>query len=528
MSRLGKTVRWATSLACLALALTPGVLRAEPPVYVDVQRSIEKQRDAATVAVKDLRTGAAGVKDALNTLCDASAVVRDAVVAAIIKDWQEPDLESLVGGLGDKRALVAEGVAEILGRRKLARAIPALAAALGRDGSEDAHAILLWALSEIGGEEGSKVVEKYFGAQRKSPRLRSEALRAFARLSPARARSALESALEDKIPAARIAALDSLGAIDAVAGLDAAVKILRAPFKQGRDDGWAARVWFSACERLRRVEERAAQRDKLRDGVDALIAALANLRGRELRDSIATLEDLTGQYEHGDFIDAWSLWWQAQRENWQPTAAGKGAADKARAPAGRTAVVRYHGTPIDSQRVVFVQDISGGMGRQLDGEWKGSGPTRLDVSKQELDRVLDKLSDDAWVNLVYFGSYYYSFAKEPQPLKSERRRLKDFNAQQEIPKPQGHNRGNVYDTLAQVIQQPTVDTVYLLTEGAPTEGKYLDYDRFLDHFERLARVAKVRVHVLLMGKTGGRNRAFLQKLAELTGGELREVELAKE
>ncbi|MFN0057141.1 MAG: hypothetical protein ACKVX7_01670 [Planctomycetota bacterium] len=189
------------------------------------------------------------------------------------------------------------------------------------------------------------------------------------------------------------------------------------------------------------------------DGVDALIAALANLRGRELRDSIATLEDLTGQYEHGDFLDAWSLWWQAQRENWQPTATGKGAADKTRAPAGRTAVVRSHGTPIDSQRVVFVQDISGGMGRQLDGEWKGPGPTRLDVSKRELDRVLDKLSDDAWVNLVYFGSYYYSFAKEPQPLKSERRRLKDFNAQQEIPKPQGHNRGNVYDTLAQVIQR---------------------------------------------------------------------------
>ncbi|MFQ5653696.1 MAG: hypothetical protein ACE5GW_03065, partial [Planctomycetota bacterium] len=303
----------------------------------------------------------------------------------------------------------------------------------------------------------------------------------------------------------------------------AATALIREP-PRDRGGVWGGRLLSAALDTLRGVEGRSKLREPLVLAIDAVIARLPEAEARARRDLIEALKDVTGVRDLPDAPYAWEGWWRMQREKWQPPAGRarpgkKGAGeDAAEEGEGRTGVVRYHGIPVDSLRVTFLMDLSGDMGRGIDGSWESEGPTRLDVSKEELDRVLRKLHERAYVNVVTFASFFYSASEAPLSLKRARGRFLDFNSKQKIPRKRGHSRGNIYDALAFTVTRPHVDTVYLLTEGAPTEGKFHDYGRFLSHFRRLNRYSRVKVYTLLMGKTGGRNRAFLQELAEGTGG----------
>ncbi|MEM7164465.1 MAG: hypothetical protein AAF581_03320 [Planctomycetota bacterium] len=492
---------------CLALVFVAPVW-AET-TFVDPRRGVGKQRDAAKDAAKIVADGKEFAERVLRLLADDSGVVRDRVVADVIRGWQDDGLAALGSGLVSKESLIAEGVAEIYGARKFGA--PALAAALGKQRHEDARVVTLWALGRCANEKSWKPVASVFKREKKAFRVQGEALVTLFAIDAERARPLAEDAVNGKSIPLRIVALELLAGVDAEATVNAATAAFASPPKD-KSGVWLPRLRLAALEILQGIERTAVPGTVWMACVDALLLGVDEVVGREHRDTYATLREIVGPSSNDLPNDAlqWRNWWAAQKKEWTPTTGDVAV------PTGRTGV-RYHEAEIASDRVTFLVDLSGGMDRPM--EQGGSGKSRVELAKDELHRVLGELHDSVYVQLVYFGSYYHSFDKQPALIKKARGKLQKFNRSQQISKKIGHSRGNIYDSLAFALQQPHTDTVFLLSEGAPTEGKYQDNLRFMTHLQRLNRYYRVRIHTLLIGKTGGRARQLIRDIATTSGGD---------
>jgi len=501
----------------LASAEAPG------PAHVDWTRGIEKQTEAAREATREVEPGLPAAARALALLADPSGYVRDAVFLAIQEKWSEEALVALAPGLLSDEPLVAAAVAELFGRRRPAAGLESLTRALSRHPDTGARALMAWAAGEYGDAAAIAALREQWRRDR-DWEVRAEILLLLGRLERTAAREAIDEALaEKKALPLRIAGLRALEQYDGPGAAAAALAQLTEPPKD-RQQVWGPRIELAALGTLARADRLAVPRETLVAAIDRILATLDESSGRARRSRFETLAAITGESMPFEALN-WRAWWGTVREKWQPgaVASAAGGADGGEPAHGGTAVVRFHGIPVDSMRVTFLQDLSGGMSRNLAGEEAGAGPSRLDHAKEELVRVLGALDDRTWVNVITFASSYWAPNPEPQLLGAARKKLAAFCREQQIPTASGHARGNVFDPLAFAATSPYVDTIYLVSEGAPTEGKYHDYDRFLWHFERLNRWSLARVHVLLVAETGGRNRAFLGALAGSTGGEVRAV-----
>lgn len=519
----------AAGVLSVALILLGGVGHAAEGPFVDVRRSIEKQREAADAAAKTVAKGTAAVAEVLALLADPSGLVRDRVVEEVLRRWSDEDLLALAAGLAAREPLTQEGVAEVLGRRMLGTALPALVQALGRQRDEGARVVCLWAIGQVAGAGGGgseavpaaalKAVEAVLEKEKQAFRVRGEALATLVKLDPDGVSARLRLALAERMLPLRVVALDLLAARLPGEALPAARAQLALPDDAGAD-GWPGRVRLAALDLLVALALDPAERGEWVALIEQLIPRIDVTTGRERDATLRVLRRVAGP----DAADlpaqsfAWDSWWRAQRESWQP---GGGGQAPARSGAGLTGVVRYHGEVVDARAVTFLIDLSGGMERPLvEG---GEGPSRLELARTELTRVLRELDGKTLVNVIAFGSYPERYQEAPVVLEAARARLLDWVARRELSRKPGHNRGNIYDTLVQAITQPGADTVFLLTEGGPTEGKYQDNGRFLAHLERWNRYHRVRIHTQLVGRTGGRARDLLRQLAERSGGTYRDL-----
>lgn len=509
--------------------LGAGSVMAETPIYRDKTRGVRKQREAADAAAKTAREGKERAAEVLELLADPSAWVRDRVVSEVVRGWPAEDIPALAAGLRDRRPLVVEGVAEIFAKKPGDKMGAALLSALGRGTREETAEVLLWAIGKAGSVDQVEKLERYFGKQKKSARLRIAVLHAISALSKERGQALAKKTLDDKLLPVRSSAM-LLAAPEAA--LEGVAGFLEDPPKKKQVG--AGLLLQRAARWVREFPaehsaELGTHRDALARIIEQAIDRLDDLEGRTKSDWIRALSQLTGQRSMGADSVRWKAWWKQKGDEWQPAAPSSGSNPKGEGGNGKpkkpqTSVIQFHGLEVDSERLVFLHDLSGGMSRNLDGNYGDqSGKTRLDYAKAELERVLRVVPKDSWLNVVFFASEFISFKAQPQLVKKARRKILSFVAEQQIPGTPHSNRGNLYDSLVFVTRQPHVDTIFLFTEGAPTEGKYIDYDRFLEHYERVLRTHPVRVHVLSLGKPNGRNRSFLEKLAKLTDGRYREV-----
>jgi hypothetical protein len=507
-----------------------------PLERVDTERSVEKQRDAARDARNRVRQGPEPVAEVIELLDDRSGTVRDEVFEEIVEKWSWDQRKTLRSGFSTNKGrgsgFVDEMLAEIFLHRPDPDVLPdLLAVAVGSD-VDEAREMALGAIGALpSGSLDSKSLRliEQLAKRERNWWIRGEALRCLAHQDGQRAVPLLESALrEKKLPALRIAALQGFALIDQEQACQHALEAITEPWRD-RQGIWGHRILRAALGVLA-DNLTAFPRSQRAQFITELLAAAEPLQGATRERMWSTLGTITAEPGIPPHLDAWKSWWSARKEAWIAESSGTDSSQDenpdAKSPEdkGKTRVVRYHGVPLDSKRLVFLADVSGGMSRTVDGQFDGEGPRRIDVSRKELLRVLGQLPGDALVQVVHFGSRSEAALPRVQPLARSIRVLTDKIRKQQVPSGRGAARGNLYGPLRRAVLEAGTDTVMLLTEGAPTEGKVQNGDRLRWHVRRWNRWGQARIHVLSVGRIRGENRAFLEGLAKDGAGRFYDVD----
>jgi HEAT repeat protein len=249
-------------------------------------------------------------------------------------------------------------------------------------------------------------------------------------------------------------------------------------------------------------------RVRVRRAVIPLVDRLEKEKHQRLKRAIAeTLSRITGQSLY-DLIELWRRWLKEHGETFSvpdeiperaPTAGPGGAGG-------------FYGIPVTSDRIVFVIDQSGSMSSPCSG---GSGDetasrTALDEAVAQTLGVVRSLAKSALVNIVMFESDIHAWRNKLVTLTNQARAsLQRFLADQ---RPMGGT--NLYDGLEMALLMDGVDTIYLLSDGCPGSGKYVETEAILHAVQRLNRTRMITINCVSLGWSSD----LLKRLAKQNGG----------
>jgi len=127
--------------------------------------------------------------------------------------------------------------------------------------------------------------------------------------------------------------------------------------------------------------------------------------------------------------------------------------------------------------------------------------SRLDVAKRELTTVLTQLPEGRKVNVLRFDSMITDFAALVYPDKKGRRFLPRLDgnvrtaAKAFVDQSTAQGLTNLFGVLKEALEYEEVDTIYLLSDGAPTIG-VTDHSELLKQLQRLNRRRKVKINAI--------------------------------
>jgi HEAT repeat protein len=300
-----------------------------------------------------------------------------------------------------------------------------------------------------------------------------------------------------------------------------------------------------------------------------LVTRLHDERRRVVDEAGRSLTRLTGIPFDADPAP-WEAWLRGDGASFDPGAVEpkvafqpKGKAEPPTASGTTVAPARLLDLPITSSHVAFVLDASGSMkepmsaperppGKPRDpkprsppsggasgggsGGGNGSdagrpsasagtsppagGLTRWDRLRIELDAALGDLGEKAEVNVVLFSDEAKAlFPASVRVSPASRSRVHDALA--------GHapaGRTALYDGIALALSDPEVDTVVVLSDGAPSAGQWFTKSDLRREVARANRWRKARIDVVAIGadEVAKRWRSLLEEIAEESGGTMLE------
>ncbi|MGK0203296.1 MAG: hypothetical protein ACI9S9_002374, partial [Planctomycetota bacterium] len=205
----------------------------------------------------------------------------------------------------------------------------------------------------------------------------------------------------------------------------------------------------------------------------------------------------------------WTAWWRHNKVGFalpHPKSVEGGGSTTG----GNT--VSYYDIPLVSARIAFLVDHSGSMGAKVGTDRKRN---RLTAAKEQLLQVISALPKTHKVNLVPFESAVAQVWRELKSLNNSNRR----ELLEEINKIKLAGGTNTYGAIMAAMEDPEVDTIYLLTDGVPTQGEVVDAEEILEAVMRENRTRQVIIHCISVGMKS----TLLMDLAALTGGQYKEV-----
>ncbi len=476
-----------TLLALVAVAGTAFAVDADLRKLAEDADSF-KRSDAARALAKDGTPAAAKILCKL--LADDNPYVRDHTVNACDKISDEAAVGVLAAAAKGRDELLRANVAAALGKTKSPAALETLSRLARKDKSPRVRIAALDALWGFRGNEDAVAISAE-AAEDRDESVRAAAVEAAGRIRGDAAVAVVHKALGDADEGVRAVARMELRFVDKPrAAEDLAASIA--------DEGWRTRA---------QLVENAYW---LMDGpsLDALVVLVGDARLRVAAAAHRALVEITGK-QLGRDADIWKAWWDANREAWE-TPKKRAGGDVPSEDGGTRAV--YHGMEILSGQVVFVVDASGSMKDELAG---AGGKTRWESAREELERAVDALADGTRVNVVVFQEQAKAAFERPQEIgKKSRKAIASF-----LKRVSPGERGNLLEGLLLAIGQDDVDTVYLLSDGAPSCGDHTVKNRVGDAVRSVNRTRKVAINTIGFGATKGTERSFLQRLSRDSMGQ---------
>lgn len=263
-----------------------------------------------------------------------------------------------------------------------------------------------------------------------------------------------------------------------------------------------------------------------------LIATLEKSEGRVKDDIAEALVRLTGQ-DYGLDPLGWDAWWKANQGKVTIAKLSLEDYNRTKEKGDQKTTGLYYGLRIISQHVAFVIDISGSMDedylvedKEPESSEKGgtgvakkkekrkkSKKTKIQVAREELISVLGGIKDGTHFNIIKFNG---TFAPWQQQLVG----MNDAVRSEAIDFVKGLGAGgetNVFDTLMFALSLQDVNTIYFLSDGAPTAGMITATDQILARIAEANRVKKVKVYTIGF-HLNPEAEALMQALAEQNYG----------
>jgi hypothetical protein len=290
----------------------------------------------------------------------------------------------------------------------------------------------------------------------------------------------------------------------------------------------------SAIRRIRRLMRPEVSVPRLIDKFDKLDA---KARPRLIHDLRRALVELTRSENDYELAADWRNYWKSRRLG-TPTATPK-------ASTGRTVVASrasFFSMAIESDRVLFVIDVSGSMleidpaptadpgrfvgtGTTVVRIPRGDGPggkdrTRLEAVQQELVRTLRALDARIRFNILAFSHEIRLFDDSKgggliDATKANKKRAEDW-----VLGLQAGGATRTDSVLVEGLRIPEVDTIYLLSDGAPDagNGQKIDPAWVLALIDARNHFRVCRIHAIGFVESGSALRKFLENLAERNDG----------
>lgn len=271
-------------------------------------------------------------------------------------------------------------------------------------------------------------------------------------------------------------------------------------------EDWSTR--FSAIDALQSLRDKAA--------VPKLIERLAIETGRMKKRIAEALFQLTAQPFDEDAA-AWQGWWKEAAANF--AVAGEKDVDKAAAErerkrlSARTVVpAKFFGLQVESRRVIFILDISGSMLESMYGRTIGKRPaSRIDIAKQEVAAAVKGLEDGTLFNIYTFSSSVERWRREGVAICDEATRKE---ALEWIDRLGANGATNLYDSVKLAFTDKDVDTIFIMSDGEPTNGEVTDPHRIREDVAFWNKHRKIKIHSIAIGG----NLEVLEWLAKDAGG----------
>jgi HEAT repeat protein len=485
MSGYGRAV-----LAALLLLLT-GAGESAPDLR-ELAKKLEsrdlRDRERAVRKLADV-PGKPGLYLLLTGLADEAPAVRRAAREVLDRRRTAEDLELIADrGLRHRNAHVRLACLELLVRAR-PEGIGELLESLLTDRDPEVREAAVEHTFHVMGERGSSLLAAAVLRGREG-RPRAKALLRLEELGDPGASPLAEKLLSDSSPTCRVAAVEVVARFPGDRGLTLVTKALS-------DRSWSVRL--TAIRALAARHERAS--------IPALIRHLGDEEGRLVGETGTALASLTGIGFPADAA-RWAAWWEKEKDAFEMP--DKPARTKAR---DGDSAVTFHSIPVDSLGIAFVLDRSQSMRDRLDRlEEKRKG----ELVEEELEKTLGRLTPPARFLLIAFGTTPSLFQPGPVVASGGARQsaVKWFRRNG----PEG--RTNLFDSVALALTHEEIDTIFLLTDGAPSEGEHVTRASILEAVADRNRFRKAVVHTIEIGadSTGRRWRGFLRDLALSTGG----------
>jgi hypothetical protein len=245
------------------------------------------------------------------------------------------------------------------------------------------------------------------------------------------------------------------------------------------------------------------------------------------------LEGLTGQSVARGGIAPWKAFWKKEGASFAIRPKTKPGEEKKR----DSRYEKFFDLTIESDRVLFVLDFSGSMAEPVEikaqgttaGGAKGNQTTKAELVVTELKKLVMSLPDGALCNFVVFSDdvrIWRAEGKRPALIKLDDESRDDLlgNFLDGL-RPNGPT--NLYDALESALgfggrglydkyYGAGFDTLYVITDGAPTAGPVTDKLEIRKRVREANQLRKIAIHCITFGDQNDTN--FLKPLAEENGG----------